>query len=153
MSVFEYNAITRKVKANNNPVSPGGKFIHSCTLLNRLGIQLGYPPDTNVFSLKCAPYVANVKFGVPDKMIIYCDVVEPQIFGDNFARVLSTLNTLPDSEAHFAKTYSTYFNTPQYIPVQTKKFEAVSIDIRDVEGKLMPFQYGTLSVKLHFKGC
>lgn len=150
-NVFEYNSKTHTVKAKNTEVQVNGKYIQSCILCERLGIQLGYPPGVNVFSMKSSPFAANVKFGVPDKMIIYCDIVEPQIFGDNFARALNSVNTLPEGEAYFSKTVSTYFNTPQYIPVQSKNFESVSIDIRSVDGKYMPFQYGTLTVKLHFK--
>lgn len=149
--VFEYDSKTRTAKASNTDVKLNGKFIQTCTLSERLGIQLGFPPRVDVFSVKRSPYVTNIKFGVPDKMIIYCDIVEPQIFGDSFSRVLTSVNTLPEGEAFFAKTISTYFNVPQYIPVQTRNFEAITIDIRDIEAKAMSFQYGTLSVKLHFR--
>lgn len=149
--VFEYESKTRTVKAKNNEVAVNGKYIQSCIICDRLGIQLGYPPGISVFSVKSSPYVANLKFGVPDRMIVYCDIVEPQIFGDSFARVLNSVNTLPDGEAYFARPISSYFNVPQYIPLQSKSFESVSIDIRSVDGKKMPFLYGTLSVKLHFR--
>lgn len=149
--VLEYEAKTRTIKAKNSDVQINGKYIVSCTLSDRLSIQLGYPTGVNIFSVKKAPFGSNVKFGVPDRMIIYCDIIEPQIFGDSFARVLNSVNTLPEGEANFGKTFSTYLTVPQYIPVQAQVFESVSIDIRDVEGKSMPFQYGTLSVKLHFR--
>lgn len=45
--------------------------------------------------MKNSPFV-NVKIDVPDNMIIYCDIVELQIFRDKFARVLTSVNTLPD---------------------------------------------------------
>lgn len=149
--MFTYDSKTKIVTTKPALVKAGEKFIQSCTLSERLGLQLGYPPLTDVCAKKNAPYVSNIAFGVPDKMIIYCDIVEPQIFGDNFARVLTTVHTLPEGKVTFAKTFSTYFTVPQYIPVQMKEFATVSIDIRDVEGNLMPFQYGTLTVKLHLR--
>lgn len=149
--MFTYDSKTRKVTTSVPRVHIGEKMVTSCTLSERLGLQLGYPPLTDVCVMRKAPYVSNIKFGVPDKMIVYCDVIEPQIFGDNFARVLSTIRTLPEGDVNFAKTFSTYFSVPQYIPLQMKEFDTVSIDIRDVEGNLMPFQYGTLSIKLHLR--
>lgn len=146
-TVFEYNAETKMVKAENN--TAGDKFIQSCILSDRLSIQLGYPPKENVFSKQNASFVVNIRFGVPDQMIVYCDIIEPQIFGENLTRIIRSVNT--DSDASFGTMIRQCFDSPQYIPVQMKQFETVSIDIRDVEGKFMPFQYGTLSVKLHLR--
>lgn len=150
---FKYNTTAHRVCAVNDFVQVGKKWIESCKLSPRLGLQLGYPP---VGQIPCrgeyAQHVVNTGIIIPDKMLIYCDLVEPQLFGDSWARVLRLINTCPTNDPpFFAQPCSVTFNPPQYTQLQKTHFESVTIDIRDLEGKLMPFQYGTLSVKLHFR--
>jgi len=64
---------------------------------------------------------------------------------------LRTLNTSDGSAKYFSKPCSVEFSQLQYLQLQAKQFDTVRIDIRDIAGKLMPFQYGTLCVKLDFK--
>lgn len=149
---FMYNKLAHRVFSANNDVEEGRKWIETCKLSPRLAQQLGYPPDKAIRHKTYADHVVNTALLVPDKMLIYCDILEPQVYGDSWARALRLVNTSPvNKQSYFGQACSLTFNPPQYIPLQQKHFEAVSIDIRDIEGKLMPFQYGTLSVKLHFR--
>ncbi len=85
--------------------------------------------------------VTNLISGIPDKMLIYCDIIEPQIIGDKWAKVLRSISVEPEST--FAKPCSVDFTQLQYVPLQTKHFESISVDIRDTSGNLLPFRYGT----------
>ena len=44
-----------------------------------------------------------------------------------------------------------YFSFPNYIPLQRINFRTTEIDIRDHLGNKIPFEFGTLTVTLHFK--
>ncbi|KYQ50578.1 hypothetical protein ALC60_10336 [Trachymyrmex zeteki] len=44
-----------------------------------------------------------------------------------------------------------YFSFPNYIPLRRTNFKTIEIDIRDHLGKKIPFEFGTLTVTLHFK--
>lgn len=150
---FNYDQSAHRIAAANDAVGIGRKWIETCKLSPRLGLQLGYPPD---LPIQCkgqyAPHVVNTGVIIPDKMLIYCDILEPQLFGDSWGRVLRVINTNPSNDLpYFAQACSVTFNTPHYTLLQKRHFESVAIDIRDIEGSLMPFQYGTLNVKLHFR--
>lgn len=159
---FEFKSRANKVGAGNDEVQVGRKWIESCKLSPSLGLLLGYPPNstiycdvppnTAIYRDVFAPHAVNNYAVIPEKMLIYCDILEPQIIGDTWGKVLGVISTNSDIQRpHFGQSCSTMFNPPQYIPVQSQNFEAIQMDIRDVGGRLMPFQYGTLSVKLHFR--
>lgn len=148
---FEMDKNSKRVSVKGGNVSSkGDTLITAFKLRGRLALQLGYRPDDEVPADLKAPHVANIDCGVPDLMLIYCDVIEPQITGDSWSKVLRTLNTSDGNVNYFSKPCSVEFTQLHYIPLQKKIFDSVRIDIRDVTGKLLPFQYGTLTVKLHF---
>lgn len=150
---FKYDPMAHRVASSNYAVQEGRKWVENCKLSPRLGLQLGYPPHEMIRGVGgYAKHVAYTGLIIPDKMLIYCDILEPQLFGDSWTRALRLINTNPSNETpYFGQACSVTFNPPQYIPLQQKHFEAVTIDIKDLEGKPMPFQYGTLSVKLHLR--
>lgn len=136
-----------------NSIIKGGKWISYCTLSKNLALQLGYNDDGIIRpDGKAAPYPVNQTMMIPEKMLIYCNILEPQIIGDSWGRVLRLVNTFSGlSRPAFGQGCHEYFNTLQYIPIQIKNFESITIDIKDINGQHIPFQYGTLSVKLHFR--
>lgn len=149
---FQIDNNSKRVSSKrSNTVQVGETVIASFKLHGRLALQLGFRPNEEVSSAIRAPHAANVTSGIPDIMLIYCDIIEPQIFGDSWSKLLRTLNTSDGSANYFSKPCSVEFNQLQYLQIQRKQFDTVRIDIRDIAGKLMPFQYGTLCVKLHFK--
>lgn len=150
---FDYHPRAHRITVMNDIIQVGRKFIKTCKLSPRLALQLGFPPGEPIQGIgHYAQHAVNAGVIIPDKMLIYCDILEPQLFGDSWARILRMINTNAGNNLpYFGQPFSVTFNQPQYTPVQQKHFEAVSIDIKDIEGKLMAFQYGTLSVKLHFR--
>ena len=46
---------------------------------------------------------------------------------------------------------SRIYQTVQYVPVQSKRFETIEIDIRDDAGRKVSFQRGKVIVTLHFR--
>lgn len=152
-SFFNYDDRAHRVTAANDFVQTDRKWIESCKLSPRLGLQLGYQPNTVINGRPTyAQHVVNQCGIIPDKMLIYCDILEPQLFGDSWARVLRLVNVNGGHiRPYFGQPCSVTFNQLQYTPVQLTHFEAIHIDIKDIEGKMMPFQYGTLTVKLHFR--
>lgn len=153
---FRYDNKSHRVSARNQKLELLSEqetyLVATCKLSNNLALMLGYPPDTNVtVDSAPAPHVVNMSKCIADKMFIYCDIVEPQLFGDSFSKVLRVINTIQNSKPTFAQNCVVDFTSRHYIPVQIKHFESVSIDIRDITGELLPFQYGTSSIKLHFR--
>lgn len=128
-------------------------IITSLGLSDRLALQLGYIPGQPLTDANSAAnHTVNLISGIPDKMLIYCDIIEPQICGDVWSKILRSVSTPSKSErSNFGRPCTNEFTQLQYVTVQMKHFDSITIDIRDINGELMPFQFGTLSVKLHFK--
>lgn len=149
---FEYKSSPHRIGTANDFIEVGRKFIISCKLSPRLSLQLGYRPDELILPTgQYSSFVTNATV-IPGEMLIYCDILEPQIIGDTWGKVLRIVTSDPGHfRPYFGQQCSVTFTQPHYIPVQQTNFETISIDIRDINGKLLPFQHGTLSVKLHFR--
>lgn len=116
----------------------------------RLATQLGFAPDENVFAYKRSPYVGNIYFGVPEQLMVYCDLVEPQMIGYDLSQIIKVVNTT-NSEVKFGTPCHRAFQKIHYIPVLKKEFESVEINIKDITGQSFPFCHGIVLIKLHFK--
>lgn len=154
VTLFNYDTRAHRTYAGNDVVQLDKKWIETCKLSPRLGLQLGFLPDEVI---QCgrgqfAQNIANMSVIIPDKMLIYCDILEPQLFGDGWCKVLRLVNTNAGIvKPYFAQACNVTFNPPQYITLQQKHFESVTIDIKDIENKPMAFQHGMFIVKLHFR--
>lgn len=150
---IEFDTATQRIKVNKR--SENYNTISKINLIsvqfeNRLAMQLGFAPDANVLGYRLSPHATNICLGIPELMVIYCDIVNGQILGDKFCKMLRLINT-STTKMNVAQFCHKEFNPPHYIKLQSKKFETVSLDNRDTTGLPMPFQYGTLTVKLHFR--
>lgn len=116
----------------------------------RLATQLGFAPNENLFNYELSPYVGNIGFGIPEQMMVYCDLIEPQMIGYESSQVIKVINTT-ESEAKFGTPCYRGFHKIHYIPVLRKQFDSVEINIRDITGENFPFRHGIVLVKLHFK--
>lgn len=118
----------------------------------KLALQLGFQPYENLHEnlYRKGNNVANVLLGLPCQMFVYCDIIEPQIVGDYFTKLLRNVS-VDHSKYFYGSTKSHDFNPIHYVPLLKREFENIEIDIRSDTGDTIPFSFGTSSVKLHFK--
>ena len=95
---------------------------------------------------KVAEDVVNMNRGF-DTIYVYTDVVEYRIVGDSVA---SLLRALPVGGIHGA-TVSNRFTNIHYVPLLYSHFKSIEMDIRDDTGRRVPFEYGRVTVALHFR--
>lgn len=95
-----------------------------------------------------ARYPPDLQKSLPVHMYIYSDIVEPQLVGDTVAPLLRIINT---NIKEYGASNVHIFENPHYVPVQRKQFDQIIIDLRDSTGNPLPFQYGSVCVKLHFR--
>lgn len=88
--------------------------------------------------------------GITDQFFVYSDVCIPYTIGDVQASLLRIV-TLDNSKYTFGATIVKQFAPGNYIPLLNNTFQNIIIDIRDQNGNHVPFEYGTLTVTLHFK--
>lgn len=141
---FSYNKLTKRVSLTLNTELP------VMGLSQRLALQLGYKPGVNIALNKVPAHPANIWVGLPSQMFIYCDIVEPQLVGDVLSPLVRIVNVTADNY-NYGSHKDVIFSPTHYIPVMRKEFENLEIDIRTETGAPMPFEFGTLSLKLHFK--
>ena len=87
---------------------------------------------------------------IPDKLFLYCDVCEPYITRD----VKSFLLRIVPVDARnrdFGFYQALHFSPAHYISLRRSNLQTIEIDIKDQMGKRIPFEFGTLTVTLHFK--
>lgn len=93
---------------------------------------------------------ANLANALPSTLMIYGDICEPYVVGDVQARLLRVV-TLDMEDYTYNSVIMKSFSPPMYIPLLFNAFQTIEIDIRDQFGKSIPFDFGTLTVTLHFK--
>lgn len=93
---------------------------------------------------------ANIKSDLPTNLMIYSDICEPIITGDVYTRLLRNV-ALDLQEYNYGGILSKTFTRVIYVPLLCRSFETIEIDIRDQFGEIAPFDFGTLTLTLHFK--
>lgn len=142
--------ITEEIKSAHPNSDDQTNILRKFKFHGRLALQLGFPPEEDVFNFDLSPYVGNVYFGIPEQIFVYCDLIEPQLIGYDSTQVIRTINTIQRKNYFGAARYQE-FNEIHYVPVLKKEFDKVEIDFRDISGEFIPFRHGVSSVKLHFK--
>ena len=137
---FVYQETLKRVQYKSIP----GK-IQSVQLSERLQYMLGFD-IAHLKNKTYAKYIPDMKNGFYS-LYIYCDVVEPQIVGDSIVNLLRTVHISGKHEDIVERLY----HTPHYVPVNKKEIDRVSIEIKDDRDQLVPFDFGKVVVKLHFR--
>jgi hypothetical protein len=116
---------------------------------NRLALILGYEPNVDAITMNenllRKPQLLN---GIPDEMMVYCDIIEPQVIAHTMAKIIRIVSISKDTM--FGETRHKEYQRLQYIPLLKKEFETISIELRDKTGAYLPFDYGTVMIVLHF---
>lgn len=142
---FHYDELTKFVS-----VSVMDKNIKSLSLAPQLGLQLGFEPNRNLVEKGFGKCPANLHLGLPPQLFVYCDIIEPQIVGDVMSPLLRIIPLDPSKYIYGAnKTH--IFSPPHYLPIMRREFDTIEIDIRSNTGQKIPFQFGTVCIKLHFR--
>lgn len=94
---------------------------------------------------------ASLLRSIPDKLFVYCDICEPYITGDVQSPLLRIVALDVGNDYAFASTQIKHFSHTQYIALPQTSFRTIEIDIRDQLGQSIPFEFGTLTMTLHFR--
>lgn len=93
---------------------------------------------------------ANIYSNVPTNLLVYTDICKPYITGDVYTRLLRNV-ALDQEHFRYGGVISKSFSQPIYVPLICPTFETIEIDIRTSTGRTVPFDFGTLTVTLHFR--
>lgn len=142
---FRYDELSKFVN-----VSIMDENIKSISLSPQLSLQLGFEPHRNLADKGFGKCPANLHLGLPPQLFVYCDIIEPQIVGDVMTPLLRVIPLDPSKYIYGANKMHV-FSPPHYLPIMRREFDTIEIDIRSNTGQKIPFQFGTVCIKLHFR--
>jgi len=86
-----------------------------------------------------------------DNVYIYCDLLEHVMVGDTKTPLLRIVNRKTDVRQPYDSMEHVTFNPVQYVPLQKKCFDTVTIQLMTDFGQPMPFVPGKSLVVLEFR--
>ena len=134
-----YNKITRKV-------SLIAKDDYALQFSTGLAELLGFEQYIMYEDHTEARHMFDIRHGFYT-LYVYCSICEPQVVGDYYVPLLRSIGIQGQDGDIVMKTYE----EPQYVPVNTSKFDTIEINIKDDTGENVAFKTGKVICKLHFR--
>jgi len=141
---WDYDSIIKRVTVKFNK-----DFISVIRLSDHLKYILGFEKNDlyNWEDYKnIAKYPIDLRGGI-DGLYVYCDLVENQIIGN----VREPLLRILPVQGSYGEIIDQDFVARHYIPVLKKEFSTVQISIKSDRDLYIPFAFGKVIVKLHFR--
>lgn len=129
---------------------------HDFRLCQPLGKILGFDPSSTSQRLIVdngeiwSDFPANLNANLPKNLLVYCDICQPFMTGDVYAKLLRNV-PLDLSHYTYGRTLSVNFARSLYVPLICTNFETIEILIRSEIGEKVSLDYGTVTLTLHFK--
>jgi hypothetical protein len=127
-------------------VSMDSTVIVGIELSEQLAYIMGFS-STSVEKTGDARFVPDMTGGVSSFNIYVPGLIEPVIIGDITAPLLRMVNIRGQPDECIEETYVAI----QYHRLLVKEVSEIFVEIRSSSGALMPFQYGTCTLTLHFR--
>ena len=145
---LHYNTVSRKISLLH--YDNGSRRISDKATENyylqcdaQLASILGLFPDQDV---KIIPFPADITGGF-NSLYIYTDIVEHQIVGDYYVPLLHCVPVRGENN----ECVNIGYDKPHYIPVSKNHIDTIAIEIKNDQNKNVPFRFGKVTVKLHFR--
>ena len=131
---------------NRFAISIDNKFVSRVEISEQLAYVFGF--DQQVLAKTSeARFMPDMSGGVSSLHVYAPGLVEPMMVGDVTAPLLRIV-TIRGAQDEIVEEQ---FLAIQYHRLLVKEVSEIQIDIRTSNGVLMPFQYGTCTLTLHFK--
>jgi hypothetical protein len=121
-------------------------FVKQVELSEQLAYILGFEQQT-ITKTTQAKFMPDMRGGVSSFHVYAPGLIEPMMIGDVCAPVLRIVTIRGQQD----EIVEEQFLSVQYHKLLTKEIAEIFIEIRADSGTLMPFQYGTCCLTLHFK--
>ena len=138
---FSYDGLSGRVHIE---IKNGAKVAFLDDLAAIMGFEV--PFQRAIDKTTKSPRVADVNAGLYS-LFVYCDSIQAQLIGDT---EVPLLRIVPVQGKHGDMITHTFQNL-QYLPVATKQFNTIEINIKTDTGEKVPFESGMLITTLHFR--
>ena len=146
---LQFRTVPRLAIAMNfDPTTMRAAFVvtsdREIQLSPRLQTLLGFETDRLRAGWHTCPRLADFDENI---LYVYCDLVQDRFDGETLAPLL----TWVDSSGRFGSVMHRYYERVSYHKVQKKKFQTVSIRIKDAHKRTIAFKAGRLLMTLHLR--
>lgn len=122
------------------------KVVQKVELSKHLQYALGFEKHEIVTSRTTAKHPIDLRAGV-DGFYMYCNLIESQIVGGYYVPLLRIVHV----DGQYGDIVDKTFYSPHYIPVLSKEFDRIEINIKNDINQCIPFEFGKVVAKLHFR--
>ncbi len=136
---IKYNADTERFY-----IIKGNYYIHDVKFSPQLGYALGF--DGHELWLG-ASHPPDLKAGIHHLYVYTKDLTENIVVGDRMASLLRVVTIRGEHNQVVEET----FDTPIMSRVVPREITEIEIEVRTAEGRLVPFEWGSLIIVLVFK--
>uniref|UniRef100_A0A914QIU8 Uncharacterized protein n=1 Tax=Panagrolaimus davidi TaxID=227884 RepID=A0A914QIU8_9BILA len=121
--------------------------VQEVILSSQLAYVLGFKENSVLRPGSIAKYPPDLKGGVSQFGIYTKELSENVIVGNQFTTLLRivTIRSKP------GEINEQLYDSPMYVRVASRDISSINIEIRGMDGRLIPFSYGPVIVTLHFK--
>ncbi|KAH7697020.1 Protein Y57G11C.20 [Aphelenchoides avenae] len=112
----------------------------------QLGFTLGYERGDKITHEEMAVYPPDMRGGISN-IAIYCSIADNVILGDRMTSLLRVIAVTGKPGDILEKTY----DAPIFSRISDREVSDIEIEIRTMEGRLIPFEYGVAVVTLQFR--
>lgn len=142
---LEYDRVRKRVWVKGDQhiaLSCGGKLAHILGFISNDPLS----PSENTQARSYAPHPADI-YGGCYSMFIYSDIVDYQVVGDSYVPLLRSIN-IADTDKQYPIRL---FDKPHYVRLSKLQIDDIEIAIKSDQDQPIPFTYGKVVIKLHFR--
>jgi hypothetical protein len=125
----------------------GNDNISHVALSPQLGYMLGFVDIAKIWNGEVAKYSPELRGGITSFCVYAKGLTENIIMGNELVSLLRVVAVTGKPGDVVEKIY----DSPMYTRVLPKQINEIEIELRTLEGRLVPFQYGTTLLTLVFK--
>ncbi len=139
--VITYSPSSRRIEMT----LPEQTTLHFAEPLSSM-LGLGYGNVVCNSAMRRGMFPIDCSRGI-DALYVYSDIVQTKLVGDTSVPILAVV---PVTGEHGAMAFKEY-STPVYTDLSKDVFSTIEIYLMDSAGRSIPFEFGKLTVLLHFR--
>jgi hypothetical protein len=139
---LKFHPLTNRFKLHLDP-----RYVKRVRLSEQLAYILGFEGTDFTDDVTEARFMPDMRGGVSSFHVYAPDLIQPMMIVDAMAPVLRIVTI----RGHTDQIIEEQFLSIQYHRLLLKEITELFIEIRTHSGGLMPFQYGTCTLTLHFR--
>jgi len=138
---FTYDIVHKRISINLKFL-----MVEQIIFSEKLQYMLGLAEPTIKTTQTTGKYPLDLRAGI-DALYVYSNIIVPQIVGNVYRQLIR----ICDVTADHGDIVHQVFHSPNYLPVLVHELNTIDIIVGTDLGTVVPFLYGNVICKLHFR--